>query len=179
MCAIEPPPAPISIRSMLGIRIGNPEPRLKRDTRAHSKLCAISGSPPAATHALAVVPPMSKARISSMPLLRAVLSADSTPPAGPDSSSRIGVSAAALPDVKPPLETMMRSGAPDARSCTRASSRFRYSATSGCTYALVVVVDMRSYSRISRAMPDEMETASPGKRFFTAAAICFSCTSLT
>ena len=30
-----------------------------------------------------------------MPLLRAVLSADSTPPAGPDSSSRIGVSAAA------------------------------------------------------------------------------------
>ena len=33
-CAIEPPPAPISIRSMLGMRIGSPEPRLKRCTRA-------------------------------------------------------------------------------------------------------------------------------------------------
>ena len=114
-----------------------------------------------------------------MPVLRAVFSADSTPPAGPDSSSRMGVSAAALPEVKPPLETMIFSGAPGASSCTRWSSRFRYSVISGCTYALATVVDIRSYSRISRAMPDEIEIASLGNRFFTAVAICFSCTSFT
>ncbi len=106
-----------------------------------------------------------------MPLLRAVFRADSTPPAGPDSSSSIGVSAAASPEVNPPLETMMRSGASGARSFTRWSSRRRYSATSGCTYAFATVVDMRSYSRISRAIPDEIDTASCGKRRRMASAI--------
>ena len=43
--AIEPPPAPISIISMTGMRSGKPEPFMKRAGRSTSKVRADSGSP--------------------------------------------------------------------------------------------------------------------------------------
>src|SRR5262249_61679727 len=121
------------------------------DPGAHAKLGPTSGPPPTAPHALAVVPPRSRARMWPPPLLRAVLSAESPPPAGPDSRSRIGVSAAALPDVKPPLDTMIRSGAPRASACTRPSPPGRDSAQSGRAEALGARRDMGSDTRGSRA----------------------------
>ena len=63
-----PPPAPISINSIVGIRTGSPLPRLKRCTRAISKVSAIDGRPSRIRHILAVVPPMSKLTRSASPV---------------------------------------------------------------------------------------------------------------
>ncbi len=65
--AMEPPPAPISISSTTGTRMGSPEPFLNRSARATSNSRASSGSPRSMTQALAVVPPMSKDSTRSMP----------------------------------------------------------------------------------------------------------------
>ena len=43
---MEPPPAPISISSIVEMRIGRPLPSMKRFWRAASKAYAVSGSPP-------------------------------------------------------------------------------------------------------------------------------------
>src|SRR5207247_139807 len=42
---MEPPPAPISISSMVEMRIGSPLPSMKRFCRAASNAYAVSGSP--------------------------------------------------------------------------------------------------------------------------------------
>ena len=88
--AMEPPPAPISISSMTGTRIGSPEPFLNRSARATSNSRASSGSPPSMTQALAVVPPMSKDSTRSMPTLAGHARRRERAGRGADSTSRIG-----------------------------------------------------------------------------------------
>ena len=69
--AIDPPPAPISIRSMTGTLSGMPEPGANRLTRPASNVVACSGSPSSIRHILAVVPPMSNATTDGVPVIRA------------------------------------------------------------------------------------------------------------
>ena len=69
--AIEPPPAPISMRSMTGTFSGMPDPCAKRLTLPASKVVACSGSPFSMRHILAVVPPMSNAMTEGVPVIRA------------------------------------------------------------------------------------------------------------
>src|SRR3954464_3360922 len=90
MPAIEPPPAPISIMSMTGALIGRPEPRLKRCTRAASIVDATSMFPFSIRQAFAVVPPMSNEMTLFWPANWPNKAVARPPPAGPDSSSRIG-----------------------------------------------------------------------------------------
>ena len=90
IAAMEPPPAPISIMSITGALIGRPEPLLKRCTRAASIIGAISARPSSIMHALAVVPPMSKEITSFLPASAPKSAVARPPPAGPDSSRRIG-----------------------------------------------------------------------------------------
>ena len=104
--AMEPPPAPISISSMTGTRMGSPEPRLKRSARATSNSRASSGSPPSMTQALAVVPPMSNDSSRPSPASRAARAAASAPAAGPDSTRRTGTRLAVAGVAMPPEESM-------------------------------------------------------------------------
>ena len=126
---------------------------------------------------------MSNASIWSMPLMRAVLSAESTPPAGPDSSSRIGVSAAASPEVKPPLDTMMRSGAPGASvvhaavepvadTPRRAAARTRSPRSSTCARTR----GSRARCR-TRPTPRAAESAcgAPRRSAFSCASLTYEC----
>ena len=109
MAAMDPPPAPISIMSITGVLIGRPEPLAKRCTRAASSTGMISKRPSSISAALAVVPPMSKEMTSLWPANRPNQAVASPPPAGPDSSSRIGNSQAVCGDIKPPAECIRRS----------------------------------------------------------------------
>ncbi len=59
---------------------------------------------------LAVVPPMSKERIRSMPMFAAMWVDRITPPAGPDSTRRIGKRTAVSRVVRPPPEVISRIG---------------------------------------------------------------------
>ncbi len=88
--AIEPPPAPISIISITGIRTGIPDPLIKRSARAISNWRDVCARPLSMRQSFAVVPPMSRDRTSSSPARRAICAARIAPPAGPDSTSRIG-----------------------------------------------------------------------------------------
>jgi hypothetical protein len=105
--ATDPPPAPISISSMTGTRMGSPEPFLKRSARATSNSRASSGSPRSITHAFAVVPPMSKESRRSSPACRAARAAARAPAAGPDSTSRTGTRLAVAGVAMPPEDSMM------------------------------------------------------------------------
>ena len=104
--ATEPPPAPISISSTTGTRMGSPEPFLKRSARATSNSRASRGSPRSITQALAVVPPMSKESRRSRPTCRALRAAARAPAAGPDSTSRIGTRLAVSGVAIPPADIM-------------------------------------------------------------------------
>ena len=104
---MEPPPAPISIISMTGTRMGSPEPFLNRSARATSNSRATSGSPWSMTHALAVVPPMSKDSIRDSPARRASRAAAKAPAAGPDSTRRMGARLAVSGVAMPPEDSMM------------------------------------------------------------------------
>ena len=105
--AIEPPPAPISIISITGTRIGSPEPFLKRSARATSNSRPTSGAPSSITHALAVVPPMSNESSFGSPRSRAAWAAARAPAAGPDSTSRTGRRRARGGNAIPPDDCMM------------------------------------------------------------------------
>ena len=106
-----PPPAPISIICMVGISSGSPLPRLKRCMRATSDSAVTANSPCSVNTALAVVPPMSNASTSSWPVSRPHQAPASAPPAGPDSTKRIGTSAAVSTVAVPPVDSMMCTGA--------------------------------------------------------------------
>ena len=123
--AMEPPPAPISISSTTGTSSGSPLPRLKRHTRATSNSRVIWGSPSSMRQILAVVPPMSKASTRAAPVARAWWAAAAAPPAGPDSTSRIGTSHAVSMVHVPPLESMSSSwpSKPSARSSALSERR--------------------------------------------------------
>ncbi len=122
---MEPPPAPISISSTTGTSSGSPLPRLKRHTRATSNSRVICGSPSSMRQILAVVPPMSKASTRGAPVARAWCAAAAAPPAGPDSTSRIGTSHAVSTVHVPPLDSMRRScpAKPSARRSSPSARR--------------------------------------------------------
>ena len=120
-----PPPAPISIMSITGTSRGKPLPFLKRYTRATSDSEARAKSPPAVRMALAVVPPMSKAKTSRRPAILPQYAAARAPPQGPDSTSRTGNSAAVSTEHEPPLDSMMCSGARTPLAPNPSSKPFR------------------------------------------------------
>jgi hypothetical protein len=95
--------------STTGTSSGSPLPRLKRHTRATSNSRVIWGSPSSIRQILAVVPPMSKASTRGAPAARACWAAAAAPPAGPDSTSRIGTSQAVSTVQVPPLDSISSS----------------------------------------------------------------------
>ena len=101
--AIEPPPAPISTRSMAWMFIGIPLPAWRR-MRCSSNSRIVCGVPSTISESLAVVPPMSKATRSAWPVSFPYAAAISAPAAGPDSIMRTGnraiVSAVAMPPAR-------------------------------------------------------------------------------
>jgi len=66
-CAIEPPPAPISTRSIAWMFIGSPLPGALF-TRCSSNAVVVVGRPFSINASFAVVPPMSKAMRSRWPV---------------------------------------------------------------------------------------------------------------
>jgi hypothetical protein len=106
----DPPPAPISIISITGMRTGIPEPFRNRSARAISKRRAVWGRASSIRQSLAVVPPMSKESTASSPRSRASFAARIAPPAGPDSTSRMGMRAAVSMVVMPPPAVITRIG---------------------------------------------------------------------
>ena len=123
--AIEPPPAPISIISVTGMRTGRPLPLMKREARAISKWREDWGSPSSIRQTFAVVPPMSNDTTRSRPQDRATVAARIAPPLGPDSTSRIGNRTAVSRVVMPPPEVIMKSGQSSPSACSRASRSLR------------------------------------------------------
>ena len=103
---MEPPPAPISIISVTGIRTGRPLPLMNRSARAISNAREVRGSPCSMRHTFAVVPPMSNDSAWAHPRDRATPAARIAPPLGPDSTSRTGNSSAAASVVMPPPEVI-------------------------------------------------------------------------
>jgi hypothetical protein len=92
---------------MTGTRTGSPEPFLNRSARATSNSRPTSGAPSSMTHALAVVPPMSKESSLRSPRSRAACAAAKAPAAGPDSTRRIGRRRATGGKAMPPDDCMM------------------------------------------------------------------------
>ena len=144
------------------MRSGSPDPRLNRPIRATSNVRDACGSYPSIRHTLAVVPPMSKLSTCSNPQARAMLAAKMAPPAGPLSTSRIGNRQAVSSPVNPPPDSIRNSGARSPVPRSPASSRRRYPAINGCTYALAAVVLNRSHSRISGLTSHESDTGNSG-----------------
>ena len=122
---MEPPPAPISIISMVGTEMGIPLPFLKRAVRAVSKVLAVRGEQSSIRAILAVVPPMSNETIRSRRWVRARWAAKIAPPAGPDSISLTGKAAAASALIRPPPEWISSSGQPAPIRRSSDSSRCR------------------------------------------------------
>ena len=109
--AIEPPPAPISTRSMAWMFIGIPLPGWSR-IRCSSNSRIVWGMPPAISESFAVVPPMSKATRSAWPVSRPYTAAMSAPAAGPDSIIRTGKRAIVSAVAIPPPDCMTKSRPP-------------------------------------------------------------------
>ncbi|OGL13924.1 MAG: hypothetical protein A3F92_02770 [Candidatus Rokubacteria bacterium RIFCSPLOWO2_12_FULL_71_22] len=87
--AIEPPPAPISTRSIAWMFIGSPLPGAF-PTRWSSNAVVVYGRPFSTSASFAVVPPMSNAIRSRWPVSSPYAAAISAPAAGPDSIIRTG-----------------------------------------------------------------------------------------
>jgi hypothetical protein len=85
---MEPAPAPTSAMSIEGTRIRNPPALMKRlgvEMPARNSYSLVREMrPPSTSAALAVVPPMSKAMRSSMPVPAPSRAAPVTPAAGPE-----------------------------------------------------------------------------------------------
>ncbi len=123
--AIEPPPAPIDTISMTGMRIGRPLPLRKRYMRATSKEREICGRRSSISVIFAVVPPISKESAFAMPFSAAMLRARITPPAGPDSTRRMGKAMAVSTVVTPPPDIISSSGQKTPRRASPSRSRPR------------------------------------------------------
>jgi hypothetical protein len=93
-----PPPAPIETMSSVGCNTG----------RRFTVVSPFSSGRPSAISATSkVVPPTSAATRSGSPSLAPSAAVPITPPAGPDSSVRIGAACTATLDVIPPDDCMM------------------------------------------------------------------------
>ena len=175
MAAIDPPPAPISIMSIVAVLIGSPDPFLNRCSRPASSTGAVCARPPSMRHDFAVVPPMSNASRSRCPARAPSSPAASAPPAGPDSSSRIGKARAACTETSPPAECISRNAPENPAPRNACSTRPRYRPINGCTYALAHVVTHRAYSPISAITWWLTETGTPGQASATISAARRSC----
>ena len=152
--------------SIVGIRSSSPAPRISRLPADSEPPTSYSRpretTPPSISDAFAVVPPMSNEIAFAMPSRCATPSAATTPAAGPDSSASTGRCPVSSAVITPPDDCMIVSGA----SIPARSSPLRipatYSRISGRTYALTTVVAERSYSRCSRRISLDSETATPG-----------------
>ena len=107
---IDPPPAPTSTISITGMRNGMPLPGLKRYSLATSNSRAVLGSASSSRQIFAVVPPMSNETIFSRWYSRAILLARTAPPAGPDSTMRMGYFIAVSKSERPPFESIKNRG---------------------------------------------------------------------
>ena len=149
----DPPPAPTSAKSIACVFNKYPAPVRSLEPAKipppTSKSSARAYSPRSTIDAFAVVPPISKVMRFPSSAFSASRRAPTTPPAGPDSIMFIGSSAAVSTGVKPPFDCINKSSALMPDAIKPASSVSRYSDTIGLTYALIVVVDVRSYSLIS------------------------------
>ena len=105
---------------------------------------------------------MSNVRMRSKPACDATNDAPLTPPAGPDSTVCTGLLHADSRLIRPPSDRTTWIGA---RTCAAASpSRtfVRYRSSVGATYAFMSVVTVRSYSRNSGRISDEIDTGRSG-----------------
>ncbi len=155
MRAIDPPPAPIVCTSSDGNRTVNPPT---------SRCAAGAGDPSTMRHTSVEVPPMSKVTASGKPLAAATAAPARTPPAGPESSRAAGSSAASTAAMSPPAEVMTSTS-----SASSARPR-RYDRQRGRSEALITVVTVRSYSRISGDTSCEQLTSRPRPRSTSATA---------
>ena len=112
---------------------------------------------------------MSKVRMRSNPARVATTDAPLTPPAGPESTVWTGFRQAASRLIRPPSERTTWIGARAFAAFSPSSTLARYFESAGATYAFTRVVTVRSYSRNSGKISDEIETGNPGA---TSAAIC-------
>ena len=106
-----PPPAPISISSIVEMLTGRPLPSAKRFARLASNSYTMSGSPSSTMASLAVVPAHVEREHVVHPGAAAEQRARERAGRGPDSSSWIGTRFASATWVSPPFESIMKSGA--------------------------------------------------------------------
>ena len=123
---IEPPPAPISIKSITGTLSGIPDPLRKRRTRPASNVFACSGSKFSMRHIFAVVPPISNVSRFGNFIFLDRNNAPETPATGPDSRENTGLCVARLEVIIPPLDCMIDTGALIPISFSWRLSEFRY-----------------------------------------------------
>ncbi len=111
----------------------------------------------------------------SIPASRAAYAAPVTPPAGPDKIVVTGSRAAFSADTTPPFDCMMCTrtrGVPtdfgfgplNHAVRTRLCVPARYPLITGARYALITVVEVRSYSRNSGKISCDTETRYPARR---------------
>ncbi len=128
----------------------------------------ISGRPDTQTATSVDVPPMSNVRMRSNPAWDATNDAPLTPPAGPDSTVCTGFLHADSRLISPPSERTTWIGARTSAAASPSRTFVRYFSSTGATYAFISVVTVRSYSRNSGSISDEIDTGRSGA---TAAAI--------
>ena len=97
--AIEPPPAPMVVISIIGVRMTRPKSTV---------VCAATAIlPPATTETSNEVPPRSQVIRLSKPAACASAAPATTPAAGPDSAVRTGSLRAVAVDMMPPFDCTM------------------------------------------------------------------------
>jgi hypothetical protein len=114
--AIDPPPAPTLRTSSVGALAGKAPTSVERE---------IVGMPSTITETSVDVPPMSKAISFGRPDLRAIITVEVTPPAGPESTVWTGRSEAAAALISPPSDRTICSRAFTPSSRSRLSIRDR------------------------------------------------------
>src|SRR6478609_11281716 len=122
----------------------------------------ISGRPETHTATSVDVPPMSKVRMRSKPAYDATNDAPLTPPAGPDRTVWTGFLHAASRLISPPSERTTWIGARTCAAARPSRTFVRYFSSAGATYAFTNVVTVRSYSRNSGRISDEIESGRSG-----------------
>ena len=115
--AMEPPPAPMVVISIIGVRTTMP------------KSMEVSGAsidcPPAISETSKEVPPMSPVITSGKPASVAMWPAAMTPAAGPERAVRMGSSQAVSIPMTPPFDCTIMNSDPNPPSRSAVSSRCR------------------------------------------------------
>ena len=90
----------------------------------------------------------------------------------------IGLSVATSTGASPPLDCMIVKGTPMPMRWSSQLRWVKYLATTGLTYALITVVLVRSYSRISGSSSLEIESSMSGFLDLRASAMAASCSGI-